>query len=264
MTDTGPLWVAVDRLTKPSRVQVQRATDAEWLADSTALITQIQAGRRDGACSVAAYRAAAGMREAATTRWATVPSLWDQSTVALTGGEIGGGDSKPLRERSPADLDLMEIRALIRDTTRHELEARGAKTGKYPNGERVPFQQTEMRALAVLVGAEPDGLWWWVYRFDQWGRLLETYLHAAEHHPNTTRLRNTACPECAARHATVETEDGMKVVPALCIDFTSDGYVRAAECSNCGHAWFRGREMERLAEQVGCSISIEHESPASA
>jgi hypothetical protein len=235
------VWRAVDRLTQSQRREVgRRLEDGAWLDELAA--------QDGGACNIRSYRAA-------TARWATIPSLWDQATAALVGGEIGGSGSKPLRERSPADLDLMEIRAIIRDMTRHELHARGHKTAKGPDGLDVPFDPSEIRTLASLAIQKdgPEQMWWWEYRFDQWGRLLENYLHAAEHVAKPVHLRNTACPLCAARQVVSDDEgdDGRKVVPALVVDFSQDGYVRAAECLACGAAWFRGEQLEELAEQVG-------------
>jgi hypothetical protein len=235
---TEQLWAAVAKLTQPTRVMLARdEEDAAWIYEL------------DGSCSVAAYRAATG-------RWAEVPSLWQQSVDALTNGSEGGLGSKPLRERSPADLDLMEIRSIIRGTTRHELERLGCKTARGKNGERVPFDQKEMRSLASLVIAkEPDELWWWTYRFESWGRLLEGHLQAVERKAKPMRLRNSACPACSAKQVTIEGEDGPIVVPALVVDFTSDGYARACECLACGHAWFRGEQMEELASDLGCKLA---------
>lgn len=253
MSDATTVWAAVDKLTNPTRQRLHRAGN-EWL-DELATPT-------DGACSVPAYRAA-------TTHHAEIPSLWDQSTMALYGAEIAPGrGSKPLRERSLADLDLMEIRALIRDTARDHLEAWGEPVERrdYPTA----FDGTHIRhfaSLALTKTSNPtrcsicrstEDIPWWTYRFEQWGRLLETYLRAVEVQGRPIRLRNSPCPDCGTRQVTVNQEgqvtqerdpDNM-VVPALVIDFR-DGYVRAASCSMCGSAWFRGPDLEQLAEVLG-------------
>ncbi len=234
---TARVWRAVHLLTEPQRRQIGRHREAgDWIEELAAVAY--------GVCSVPAYRAA-------TVTWATIPSLWDQATNALVGGEQGGTGSKPKRERSPADLDLMEIRALIRDTTRHELRVRGLKTAKDADGFDVPFTAAEIRRLASLV-IEKDGadnLWWWEYRFAQWGRLLEAYLHAAEHQPKSVRLRNSACPLCRTSQVIVDVDGERQVLPAIVIDFR-DGYVRAAVCEACGHtlAW-RG-DLDALAKEL--------------
>ena len=230
---TTALWQAADRLTKPTRVHMARVADPD-------VLTEIKTGF-GWACNVADYRAA-------TTQWATVPSLWDQAVAALYdgGGEVGGSGSKPLRERSPADCDLMEIMALIRGTTRHEL-------GQWAPERRVPrVVPSQIRRLAsVVVARDSEHLWWWTYRIEQWARLLETYLHAVEHAPKPTRLRGTPCPLCKTRYVTLEAENGERVQARPIVVDYRDGYVRAARCEACTATWFRGAELEALARLVG-------------
>jgi hypothetical protein len=229
---TEALWAAVAKLTQPTRVMLAR-DEPEWVRDLR--------DQSDGFCYVDAYRAA-------TARSALIPSLWDQAVAALTGGEVGGGTgSKPLRERSLADLDLMEIIGIVRDTTRRELEKR-AKAEDRPLPADVPGQIR--RLVSVAIRDEPDALWWWTYRVAQWGRLLETYLNAAEHAPKPTRLRNTACPLCHTKQLIVEQDGENMVVPPLVVDYR-DGYVRAARCEACSATWFRGAELAELARLVG-------------
>lgn len=235
---SAALWAAVDRLTRPSLVPVERAADADWLAEL---------GEETwGACSVPAYLAA-------TVRRAKVPSLWEQSTYALTtGSESAEGGASPLRERSPADLDLMEIRSIIRGTTRHELEQRGVRTVRGSDGTPTEFDPEEVRELARLVANSGD-LWWWEYRFASWGRLLEGYLHAAEHKAKPVRIRNTPCPLCRTEFVRIETDDGeAQIVRPLIVDFRG-GYVRAARCEACSATWFRGAELHQLADLIGVS-----------
>src|SRR4051812_25037628 len=99
------LWDAVDGLVASKRVKIDRqgAPDPEvggWL---------IHRGGVENACSVPSHTRAVATHRSASVVWATVPSLWDQSTAALFGGEAGSGrGSKPLRERSVADLNLIE------------------------------------------------------------------------------------------------------------------------------------------------------------
>ncbi len=172
---------------------------------------------------------------------AVVPSLWDQATGALQIGlESTGGSRGPLCERSPVDVDLMEVRSIIAGTTVHELATRRLKPR--------PTVPRQLRQLAThVIGHEPAELWWWEYRFSSWAHMLSTYLHTYDRQPQPVRLRNSPCPHCDVRQVRIETEDGPRVVPALVIDFR-DGYVRAAECSACGFLWWRGQDLERLAE----------------
>jgi hypothetical protein len=232
------LWVAVDKITKPRKVPVERAADAEFTSDL------------GGFCSVAKYRAA-------SSRYATIPSLWQQAEQALsTGMERADGDgSSPLRERAPADLDLMEVMSIIRETTRHELVARGVR--RPPSRDGVPAQFTvgEVRRLAVLVLESPDEVWWWEYRFGSWARLLESYLDAADRRPRPVRLRNAACPLCKTRSVVVEVDGERQMVAPLVVEFR-DGLVRAARCEACGGSWFRGVELVELAGLVGGDTAL--------
>jgi hypothetical protein len=72
-----------------------------------------------------------------------------------------------------------------------------------------------------------------------------------DHAPRDVHLRNTPCPECGARQYTRrdDTTGERMVFPAIKVDF-ADGLVRAAECQACGHAWFRGEDLESLAAVV--------------
>lgn len=230
--DMLALWEAVDSITKPTQQRVDREPDeADWLrdlADDPTLTV----------CDVATYRAA-------TVSFGEVPSLWRQAETALqTGMEAGeGGNRTPLRERSPADLDLMETMLTIRESMAWQLPGRGI----VPRGG-VP---TQMRQLAAHVATnEPQHVAWWTYRFAQWSRMLARYLRAVETGPKPVRLRNAPCPECGTRQITLPTDDGPKVVPPILIDFTEAGWIRAATCSACMATWWRGEDLHRLADRL--------------
>lgn len=238
---TDAIWEAVDLLTKPTRVKVERVSDADWLAELADPLSDLQS------CDVVSYRAA-------TTRWATVPSLWVQSTQALSTGMDEGTGSKPLRERSPADLELLEIRSIIRDTTRLELEKRGTKTVIDTFGRQTQFDPSEIRSLASKILTESD-LDWWEYRFAQWGRLLANYLQAYEHRARDVRLR-IPCPKCHRRQITIDSDQGEVQVSPILVDF-KDGVIRAAECGGCFFVWWRGKDLLELAASAGIELSTE-------
>lgn len=223
------LWDAVDAITKPSMRQVTRDDAPEWLVELAEDATLTR-------CDVRSYRAA-------TTNWGTQPSLWMQAEQALTTGtEAGGTGKSPLRERSPADLDLMETMLTIRESMSWQLTGRGI-TPK-------PGMQAQMRQLAAhVVTNEPQHVQWWTYRFEQWERVLAVYLRAIDTGPRPVRLRNSSCPKCHVAQVTVETDSGPIVAPALVIDFVN-GWIRAAECTACGASWFRGDDLGQLAEQL--------------
>lgn len=244
------LWRAVDGITKPTRRKIDR--DAEAEADLAAeLLHDLAYNPTRVVCSILEKQRADRLAADMTSAYGEIPALWDQAEWALTtGSEMQEGGCSPLRERSPADLDLMETMLTIRETLAAQLEGRGQKPKDGP--------KAQMRQLAAyLVGHGPQQhVEWWTYRIDQWRRLLLTHLNAADHAPKPVRLRNSTCPNCQQRAVVDIRDDGSRlVVPALIIDFTADGYVRAAQCGNCQRAWFRGAEMEKLADMLGCKIA---------
>jgi hypothetical protein len=233
--EVARLWSAVDRMTRSTTVPLLRDHNAD---DITATVTAIE--QQDASDKLVLHDLA---RYTAMTRQrATIPSLWDQSSDALTtGSEASEGRSRSVH-RTPCDVDLMEIRALIRETTSHELAKRQI-TAK-------PTVPDQLRQLAAHVaGHEPDRLWWWEYRMSAWARLLGTYLQAVQTQPKPRRLRNASCPECKIRQTIIESDYGPVSVPPLLIDF-KDGLIRAAECTGCGAAWFRGDELVHLARLI--------------
>jgi uncharacterized protein with PIN domain len=104
-----------------------------------------------------------------------------------------------------------------------------------------------MRQLAAHVTThEPQHVEWWAYRFGQWARMLAVYLRAIDTGPRPVRLRNLPCPECTATQVLVDTEQGEVVAPPIMVDFVN-GWIRAAQCTACGHAWWRGQDLWDLA-----------------
>lgn len=248
---SAQLWAAVDRLTLSTRIPVERATDADWLIDVAVEQAEIAAGRRDGACSVPAYRAALAREQAANVATATVPALWDQAVQALGLGSEnagGGGSTAPLRERSPADLNLMEILSQVREAVREE----SARLGHpLPGGQTVGTVQ--IRAFASTLRTDLDG---WGQKFALWGRAIENYLHVLRDEPRPFRLRSTPCPLCRIEWIRVNeqgraTVGGEYLARPIKVDFAGDR-MRAAICEACGTAWFRGADLHQLAALIGC------------
>jgi hypothetical protein len=232
---TRDLWAAVDAITAPTQRKIGRTEQADWLEE-------LASDPGVTVCDVARYRAA-------TVAYGHIPSLWDQATWALTtGSEASEGGQSPLRERSPADLDLMETMLQIREG----LIERFA-TCRMPNKCQQPQAPKDkpadqMRQLAShVVTRHPDDVGWWTFRFAQWGRLLNTHLRALEHTAKPIRLRNAPCPLCRTRQVTIDSPTGPVVVPPLLIDFEQD-WIRAATCTACGAAWFRGSDLGELAD----------------
>lgn len=189
----------------------------------------------------------AAERDDGTTTWVVVPSLWDQSSIALFGSAEPGmtSSSTTASERSVIDATLMELRADIGETTRDELVRLGT-TYSMVDGRYPAFRAAEIRTLASKLISTQAELYEWEYRFDSWARMLSSHLHV-EHVASPLRLRNTPCPNCGTRQVVITTDGERIVYPALVIVFRN-GLVRNAECSSCGQQWPRGDQLYELAE----------------
>lgn len=231
------MMIAVDAITQPSVAKLDR--DQEAVQDGRRLLEMTIAE----AVAVAAVRRSVLTVAAQTRRHAETPSLWDRASDALGVG-LEGGARSTLAGRSPVDIDLMEIRGIIRETVIHDLVERRVRIKKT---DTVP--QLLRRLAAYIKGREPDQLWWYEYRFAQWARLLETYLRAVLEQPKSIRLLNTACTECGTRQVRVEAEDGHQLVPALVAEFR-DGVFRAIVCGACAATTWRGDDLETLAAKI--------------
>jgi len=242
VSETEKLWQAVDAITQPTRRKIDR--DEQEIDLAADILDSLANNPTRAWCSISEYRRAAQIASDQTLAYGHIPALWDQATWALTtGSEQSAGGSSPLRERSPADLALMETMADIREAVQAQLEGRGVKSiGNVP---------ADMRRLASTLGTlgVQEHIDWWTWRFECWTRVLRTHLNALDHQPRDVYLRNTACPQCATRQVTIDRDGEPRVVPAILIDFT-DGWIRAATCQACGHAWFRGDALGELANLV--------------
>lgn len=228
MTDNcAAIWQAVDQITKPTRIRINREHN-EWLteqATTTALYCRIE------------------QHTAATSNHGTIPSLWEQAEIALTtSNETNPGGHSPLAQRTPADLDLMEIMATIRETITLQLQGR--------NIHPKPGVPNQLRQLAshITGNGNTQHIEWWTYRIAQWSRLLAVYLKAIDTGPRPIRLR-TPCPTCRTRNITIDTDQGPVVAAPILIDFVA-GWIRAAQCQACGDTWWRGDDLNRLADQL--------------
>lgn len=184
-------------------------------------------------------------RDDGTTTPALILSLWDQATESLAHGSEGDGGARwgSLSEYSPMDLNLMEVRAIIAETTLREVTKRSL--------ERRPTTPGQLRQLAVhVIGYEVEALWWWEYRFSSWARQLSTYLRAAEREVKPIRLRNSPCPRCGAQSVLVDGDDGEVIAPPIVIAFR-EGHVQGAQCEACSYTWFRGDALSELAQALG-------------
>lgn len=229
MSDTARLWTAVDAITKPTTARLDRAADREYL-------DEVCAGIGGVLCRIEDYRAV-------VRAFGTIPALWSQANWAVFGAEAGDGSGgrTAARERSPADLDMMETLLTIRESLGWQLPGRSVpwrRPGDIPDMMR--------QFASYVVAHEPQHIEWWAYRFEQWGRLLRNHLNAIEQGPRPVYLRAAACPLCKTRQVIDERDGERRVVPALVVDFVN-GLVRAAQCQACGQAWFRGSELNELA-----------------
>lgn len=198
------LWQSVDLLTKSTRVQVVRNDyTATW------------------------------------TSWATVPSLWQQTSDPLaTAGGVGAGTDP--HDRAPCDLGLLTIRDDIETTVRHELH-------RLAPGEvvraTVPGQIRHW--ASTVIAHDPDRLETHAARAERWVSLLTARV-AAERTTQPMRIRRSACPNCGASQSVVHgtDADGPTVVPSLVVDARNG----RARCLTCGQTWF----PPELAALLGC------------
>lgn len=238
------LWLAVDAVTKPSTRRLNRDTESEYtfeLRDTGSLF-----------CRVDKYRAA-------TSGFGTVPSLWSQAVDALFGGSEGSseGGAKPLRERSIADMNLMETMLDIRESIETNLGRRGI-TRKLRRDD-VPDMLRQLASL--IIAKEPDHVELWKLKIEAWAKQLGNYLQAVEREPRKRTIRGLACELCGARQVSLDREWPHEVVktgsspdnlvePAVSIEF-NEGSARCVLCRACSQvlAW-RG-EMEAFAQRNG-------------
>jgi hypothetical protein len=258
---TARLWAAVDRLTLPSSRRLLRENDPEaQLQVLNDLREQARRAAEDEARPKPKSKAGNDLFQVVVpqvsrndlaryaqmkTGHATVPSLWDQSTDALCSSTADKAEgSSGSVHRTPCDLDLMEVRADIREAVDFNI----AKRGEKPTGT-VPEQIRHLTSM--IIRDEPHAVEHWEYRFAQWGRILAAHLQAVQAQPKPRRIRGVACPECHVRTVLVEDATGEMVnVPPIVVDFR-DGLIRAAECTGCGTTLaFRGEEMWALKDRL--------------
>lgn len=253
-------WKAVDEITQAKRRKVQRSNreDADWVADAEGWFARLATDPAVLVCDVSSFRKTAADYQAATAGWSSIPSLWDQAVEALrTGGESDDGRGRsPLRERSVADLDLMETMLTVR-----EFVAAFHRPPKDPRAAVPPVPTdrlpASLRRLASELARYPHRQAEWVPRVIQWARMLAVHLQALEHVARPIRLRNAPCPLCKTRQVTVDVngqqarkpDPDNRVVPPLLIDFV-DGYIRAATCTACSATWWRGAQLYALRDEL--------------
>lgn len=254
MSETTALWLAADALTKPTTMRIHRDENEADLAAS--LLHDLATNPTRLRCSVAEYRAASEQRAAQSRSYGTIPSLWDQAQDAIAGqGDSDEGGGVLSRERSVADLALMETLLTVRELLIAELKDHGAT----PRAT-VPEQIRQVASL-VAAGNDDESIDWWAHRLDQYARIIGNQINAIDNGPKPIRLRDSPCPECGARQVRVKEQDEWRMVPPLRIDFRH-GMVRAAQCSACAHAWMRGEALEALADTLGRGLIAERSESA--
>jgi hypothetical protein len=210
---TGPLWVAVDELTRPRHVRL-------W--------------RDDG-----------------TTEWTTVPSLWWQLEDAAAGmGDAGGGAGSPSKYRSPGSIECLQLYYDVRDTVVDALTSYDRKPAMLTEPFHILVPES-LRSLASVLITADDDLEWWAGCVRSWCRQIINVLRLTEQPPRR-RIRDTVCPTCGAIHIRVDERgepdpEGEFRVPALEITFNNRLVYKAA-CSACGSEWYRGDPLIALAD----------------
>lgn len=182
--------------------------------------------------------------EATVRAWTPVVSLWEQMGDAIqAGADRRAGAGGPLAERSPGDLDIMEVMQLVTATVHLELTRYG-KTAR-------PTLPESLRLLAVTIAAdEAADVDWWAYRVESWSHLAQHFLgQSLAEKTQPKRLRDTPCPQCHIDYVQVEIDDGPAQARPLLVDFVGL-MVRAVECTACAKAWFRGEDLYDLGALI--------------
>jgi hypothetical protein len=108
-----------------------------------------------------------------------------------------------------------------------------------------------LRAVAANITDQTD-IDWWHETIGHWVNDIRTALALTPEYPSSIRGQPCPDPTCGATTATL-IQDGEPVrVAALSIVWTAtetgqDQQVRAIQCRSCGHATFRGAELNDLA-----------------
>lgn len=204
------------------------------------------------------------VRDGAThAEYVSIPSLWVQLEQALmTGTELMSGH-RPPGPKSPADDAIVALRV---DIDRTVLEAvRGFDADLRGDLE------SDFRHVVSLVVTEddPEVIDWWAQRTKKWVGQAETALGGRDGGPANRELRGFPCPACqsqwVSRHQDGESFRDAAVVAVFSEhereQWTSDEYgtrlsvvrdrkLRSVICRACGTNWWRGADLDRLAESL--------------
>lgn len=215
-------------------------------------------------------------RDDAKKEWRTVPALWNQllRSAGWSGSNSGGGafGSRPVISAGAVDL-IIEIATAVSERAEEIGRTTWVKElvctctpyrACQGNTWRSVRHNTavELRAIAAdFVSERPDAdvFSWWVEAIIKWERDIKTTLGLNPALPRN--LRKTTCPNCMASMVQVKDGSGEAVrTSALTVAWTcppgqqhnadTDWTVRAIECLHCGHAWFRGSDLEELVDQI--------------
>lgn len=179
-------------------------------------------------------------RDGGRLEWITLPSLYDQLAEAVQNG--AGSQARGVQaSRPPLDAIALSLLVDIDGTIREACRDRDVK--------RAFDTHRDLRGLAssLLRESEGDELDWWTGKLGEWAGEIRAVISSDPDRP--TRLHSIPCPACRATHVTER--DGTDHVrrPAIVVSW-ANGYVRAVECRMCGAVWFRGADLEKLADDL--------------
>lgn len=196
------------------------------------------------------YDRPGGKKEWAT-QLSTTPSLWEQLVDATAyQGNGGGAQGKP---RLPITAGIVDI---INEATTWTREGISELVGTRDRND-IP---AGMRGIiANITATRNEGLCSdWTKQLKSWAAKAREQLQLNPPHPQWAR--GARCPECGAKHAMTEGDDGPTKTPALAINWAPPEdtttyppppwLVQAVVCKACDMSWFRGESLELLVDAM--------------
>jgi hypothetical protein len=181
------------------------------------------------------------LRDDGSTEWVRLPCLFMQLADAVQTGAGGHARGKQ-QSRPPLDIVCMSLLIDIAETVADACRSYDLK--RYRD---TPRDMRQVASTLVRIG-DDDLTDWWVGRLHRWCGSIRSNISNDTDRP--WHLQGLPCPHCAATFAPDVDEDGLPIRRPAVIVTWRGGYVRAVECRMCTAVWYRGSDLETLAEQI--------------
>jgi hypothetical protein len=180
-------------------------------------------------------------RDGGGSEWANMPSLLAQLIEAVQTGAGGSGKGKQ-ESRPPLDIACMSL--LL------EIAGDIAEACRSFDIKRDFDIEKDLRHLASAVTAVPDNgdeIDWWTERVRRWcGQIRATISSDPD---RSWRLHGVPCPDCGTKHVTEQQNGETLRTPVIQVKWVR-GLVRYIQCQACEAVWYRGADLEQLAERL--------------